>query len=425
MRSNLTRTRLILILLAGGIWSSIQAAGLSFRAGVGYEFLSQEFFLDSLSRTGADSLAALTALKTTYLDDVRAQLSVSYVPSDRSRPELHSSLEQTRDFVRLKFLADYRPTLGRLRLDWSGEIDWKEGYGDSAKPDDSYVYGYGRARFMLPLSERLSLSWQVRSDFVSFDSAAPYSFDHYRLGGKAGILRTFAGFSSLDMYLFCLARKVPDSSGLEYLSCGAEMSFLGFYPRGELDLLVRVESKNYNLPGKQDDYIRLEADIRNKVSLGNLFFIRQEVDLEAHSFGQSDFFNNNYQRLELNLVGGVEKHTLSAGLGPHFEVLSEEKNGDMSFGEDYCETGLKTDLDYMNPGLLFCSVESVLAFRNLYQEGDLHSDFLIERLNLLGDWRILGAMSLNILLSAEWEWHEKAEENNRLFLVSAGAYYTF
>jgi hypothetical protein len=78
LRRSPNRTGLILVLLLGIVSPVLAGGDFSFKAGLGYEFISQEFFLDSLAEIGADSLATITSLKTTYLDDIRGQLSLTY-----------------------------------------------------------------------------------------------------------------------------------------------------------------------------------------------------------------------------------------------------------------------------------------------------------------------------------------------------------
>jgi hypothetical protein len=58
----------IIALFSVGFWyTGAIASDLTVRAGFGYESLSQNFYEDSLLQAGGDSLAYLTALKTTYL----------------------------------------------------------------------------------------------------------------------------------------------------------------------------------------------------------------------------------------------------------------------------------------------------------------------------------------------------------------------
>jgi hypothetical protein len=414
----------VLLILTGGIGSILQAQDISFKAGLGYEFFSQEFFLDSLAHPGVDTLSTLTSLKTTYLDAVKGLIAISYFPTSDRRTGFRGKYEQTREFIRVKLTGDLAPRRGRAKFDFSGELDWRKGYADSVDPGDNYIYGYGRAKFMLPVSGATTLWGQLRSDFVQFDATSSLSFNHYHIGGKAGITTIPAGFSSVDLNVFYLTRQVPDSTAMEYQSYGVDASYLGFYTQGNVDLLARVEKREYNRLDNSDDYLRLEFDGRNRLGLGKKAFIRPEVAFERVYFTESQLFSSNYNRFGIDLLLGVEGSSKSAGLGPHFEILRQQQF-DSTLVEDYTEKGLKAALDYLKAGLIFASLESTVGFRNLSDEGDLHSDFAFERANLLADWRLTGALTLNILLSAEWEWHDQQEENSQVFLVSSSLYYRF
>ena len=134
------------------------------KAGVGYEFLSQEYFIDSLQQNpSADQLDLVTALTTTYLDDVRGQLALHYRPRADRRIDLGASYEQTPDLGRYRFTSDLRPKFGASRLIWVGELDVRNSYRDHPKPGDSYVTGKGSVKLMLPATGRSEFWGQVRA----------------------------------------------------------------------------------------------------------------------------------------------------------------------------------------------------------------------------------------------------------------------
>ena len=410
------------IALAGAIGDSALGSELDLSVGVGYEFISQEYFLDSLVQSGQDSLAATTALKTTYLDDLKAQLHLKYSPFEDRKVLLGSQYEQTSEFVRAKLLADYRPRFGRSRLDITSELDWRGRYEGSVEPGDDYLLGQTRARLTVPLSGSVSARWQLRADFVDFDSSSSFNYDHYRLGAKAGIGKFFADFSMLDIDLFLVTRRVPDSSELNYTNFGAEGAFLGFYANGDFDLFGRTEWKDYKQAGNKGDYWRAELEGRNKIRLADDYFTLQEIDFELSLFGGSDLISYDYTRLGFTALLGVEKHGLTFGLGGDFEHQSEI-NTEIGAGDNYFEAGLAAELDYIRLDQFFGSLESVWGYRKLENESDLQSSFSFERLDLIADWKLLGVINLNILLSAEWEWHTNKGENSQVFLVSSGLSY--
>lgn len=403
-----------------------ESSKLTFKTGIGYEFLSQEFFLDSLDLSGSDTLETITALKTTYLDDIKAQFSMRFQPHGDRNLEFRADYDQTPDLIRVRLASSYRPTLGSVKADLDGQLDWREAYGDGADATDSYVFGYGRAKFVLPTTSRSTLHCQFRGDFVRFDSVAAPSFNHFRLGVNTGYNLYFADFSTFGVSGFLQGRKVPDTSYLDYLSYGLESTLLAFYgSKGELDAYVRLEVKDYNQPPEEDDYIRFEADLRHQVGISDVFVARQELKSEVIVFDQSDALNSDYSRIELNLLLGIDLTTFSAALGPHLEYQIEQESDEFSLGESYFENGLQANLDFINDSRAFVSLESVLGHRNLEQQADFLTNFTFERLNLLADWQIVGGLGLTALMSAEWEWHDNASENSRIVLLSTGLYYSF
>jgi len=189
-------------------------------------------------------------------------------------------------------------------------------------------------------------------------------------------------------------------------------------------LFTRLERKDYNQPSDKDDHYRFELSARNKVSLSQSWFSRQELDFELALYSSADPVNYDYGRAGLTLLYGYENNGLSIAVGPDFEYLDEQQN-DLTETEDYFESGAKVDLDYIKIDGLFCSLESITGFRNLKYENELQSDFSFERLNIIADVKILSELSLSVLFSAEWEWHQRREENSQVYLLSSSLGYAF
>jgi hypothetical protein len=402
----------------------VGASDFTFSAGAGYEFISQEFFLDSLERSGLDSLEFTTALKTTYLNDFRGRFEVLYAPRSTGALEIRSRLEQSTDFIRAKLFTEASPELGFGRLEVNTEIDWRTRHSDSVGPGDDYFYGRGRARLRIPAGASLTAKTEVSADFVRFDSSSELSYNYERFGGKAGIGISMPNFSLADFGVFLLSRRVSDSSRLNYLSYGAEGSYFGFYDQGDLDLMLRAEHRDYDRPRDTADYWRLELDGRNKTKLGGGWFAAQRLESESWFFVQSDLVNYDFTRAGLKILGGKEFDALSVALGGAFEVQAELDQA-VAISDDYFETGLASEIEYFRSSQLFLVLESVLGYRSIKDETELQSSFGFERLTLIGDWQLLGSLGLSVLFSAEWEWHENEQENNHLYLISSSLDYQF
>lgn len=417
----------------------IAADSFSLRAGVGYEVVSQRFFLDSLLLTGADSLDALTTQNTTYLDDYKTFIIAETSLLDRRRWDLRLQPELSSEFFRLRLYSDNRLWLGRHSLQFNNELDRRDRYREEAEPGDEYIYGASRGRLNLALSERLTQFWQLKGSFVRFDSAADYNYNHYRLSGDVGVSCSFEDFSSLTAYLFAGTRQVADSTDQNYGTFGAEIDLLASYAGGDLDLAMRLERKDYNRPAGEDDFTRLELNGTNTVAVSPQISLRQQVDAEFVSFSDSDLINPDYFRGKVRAQAGRVADAWKLWLGPELEYLTEATTAYTSTSEDYLELGLQVDLDLLSLGTLFAAVGNSFGRRTYLEKDGLLldstgidlgfdfslTDFYYERLSVLGDWRLSRSLGFNMLLSAEWEWHEEASDNSRLVLFSSALTWRF
>jgi len=408
-------------IMLGSIGSTNAENNLTVRTGLGYEYMSQEFFLDAQELYGSDSLELTTQLKTTYLDDFKGQLTLNYTPYDDYRLELRGSAEQTPNQLRLRLSTNYRPTLGSVKLNWSAEVERRDDQSDKSDGNYGYVSGYGRSKVTVPVSKALSIWGALRTDFIYFDTIQTDMYDYYRIGGQLGMTHTFSNFSSLTLNLFMTGREVSLSVEQDYLSSGLEGSFFGFYARGQMDALIRIETRDYEQEADLGDYRRVELMIANRHSLSERIFAREELEIETLHYDTTSILPQDYKRAELTLLAGLSRDSWSIATGPEIELLKEQTSGDYTVGEEYAEVGLKAQLDIILPGKVFISLESVFGRRNLTSEGtgDITlSDFNYERFNLLADINIIHGFSLNVLAAADWEWHDQSDENSRMYLVS-------
>jgi len=412
----------LILLWFGTITGALDASELKIKAGAGYDFISQEYYFDSLI---VDTLEASLAINKIFLDDFKTKVNLYYAPGEFRRWEFRASLEQTSELARFKLYSDSKLRWQNNTLEWDNEIDWRSRYRGEDEPGESYIYGQSRARLTRKLSEGLAFRALARFDLVNFESVSDYNYNHYRLGGKVGLSKVFPDFSYLDFNLFLLNRQVPDSLNLNYLSVGFDGSYFAFLERHELDIFIRLEHKNYSKSDNADDYYRFELDSRHKYKLNELFYVREELDFELAVFNDDDLLNSDYTRTGLTFQGGIQKGDIGLWVGPDFEYLVEQNIYDYETVEGYLETGFKIDLDLINASRFFGSLESILGYRNLKYESELQSNFTFERLSVIADWSIVGGLSLNFMFSAEWEWHDIQDENSQIFLLNSGFYYNF
>ena len=407
-------------LLAAAICQNSEASNFEIKTSLGYDFISQEYFLDSVT---TDSSLSLWQLKTDYLDELRGRLSFRYWSGEKRELELQSSYEQSNELFRIRLLADWRPKLGNNKLGIITELERRDRYKGVSQFGDSYLFGYTKAFIKIPVSARLTSKIQFMSEFVRFDTTSEFSFDYYRFGPKIGLTKSFESFSFLDVNLFLVARQVPDSAELDYLNFGLDGSFFGLMAGGDIDLYARFERKDYSRADNQDDHFRFDFDGRGKINLRGSSIMRIELRSDFIFYSPDDQVNFDYSRHLLAVLAGYEKNGWGVALGPEFGLLLEQA-GDLNAVENYFEIGGKIDLELLRAGRFFGSLESTLGYRNLKIEDQLQTNFVYERINTIGNFQLGGGLSLNWLFSAEWEWHELRQENSQIFLLSSSFSYS-
>ena len=399
------------------------AAQTQFKAGIGYDFISQRYFADSVQYLGGDSAISEWGLKSDYLDDPKATLSLLYLPYEDRRIELQTTLDQTSDFMRVRINNGMRLPVGSNRLDIYNDFETKRRVNGESDAGDNYFQGYSRIRYVLKHSYNFDNWLQIKSDFVSFDSVADYNYDYLRYGASTGLSYRFGSFSSLDLGLFYLKRSVADSSDLDYDSYGTESSLFGLHHSGEYDLFARFERKDYGYPSGKDDQYRLEFQGRNKIRIAEPFFMRQELEWESTVYDGDDDVNQNYSRTRLSFLQGIEFGSSEFAAGPTATFLSEESSS-LIESEDYTEWGAEIQFDHLSLNGLFLSLKSTTGKRDYDNDGEFFSDFLFERVSLIADISLTKRLNFNLFYSAEWEWHDLDTDDSRIDLLSTSLTYT-
>ena len=406
------------------------ASDLTFQGGFGYDFFSQEYFLsrsswvDSLNAVGPDSALAEWELTKNYLDDFKVQLGLDYVASGASDWRLQLSYEQTGEFIRPRLNGELTASSTRGRYRLGLELEGRSRYRGETDFGDDYFEGRLRNRLTVPLGPVITAKAQVDFELVRFRHAATYSYDYTRISSRLGTGFVFEGGSYADLALFAKRREVPDSSDLAYLNLGVDGSLFAYYPAGELDLFAAVGRKTYDQVEDRDDHWRAELDARNRLRIGQSWFSRQELELEAVRYDGVDPVNRDYTRLGVAVTAGLDMLPLTLALGPEIDLLTEREDA-FDIGDDYFESGLRLDLDLLIPGAVLLSGESSTGFRDQRREDDFQSDFVFERVMLIADLQLAGHLGLNVLLSADWEWHEQSADDTRTALFSSSLTYTF
>lgn len=416
----------LLGILVGGPSRQLWASDLSIRAGIGYELLSQEYFLDSTALTGSDSTLANWSLTTNYLDDFKGQLTVRYITPGSRRFEAGLSIDQTRDFIRSRLDIRRRLDLGAHRLELQGEFESRQRYRGEADFGDSYFRSWARTKWTMPLSSTWSWKTSAKINTVQFkgEDTVAYNYNHQRYKLKTGAQKIFDNFSMIDTDVYFVYRSVPDSTSLDYLAMGLDWSILGFYTVGEIDILGQLESKNYKFPDGRDDHWRLDLDGRNRINVAEILFAKQSIELEIVQYTGENNVNTGYSRLGLSGIVGLDWGSVEIGVGSGCEWLKQDPNTLFDV-EDYFEAAGLVESDLLLPGSAIVSLQSETGRRKLKQPTSYQSSFFFERLSLIGDVSFSEHLGYTLLFSSEWEWHDRDTDNSTLYLLSTNLTWTF
>ena len=408
----------LLGILVGGPTRQLRASDLSFRAGLGYDYLSQQFYSDSIAFAGPDSSQIAISKSSTYLNDLAGCLSFAYAPQIHPGQEIRADYKQTRDLFRSRLSGRNRWHLGNRRLDLTGELEVRKRFHGESEIGDSFQQALARARLTSPIGSGWSIVTQLRADGVNYDSDNVYAYDYYRLGGSLGVEKLFESLSSATAAVYFTSRQVPDSSELERFDIGLESSYLGLHDHNTLDLAGRIEFKNYRQPAGKDDHLRLELRGDNKLELNDKFFSRQGLELDVTDYRAESSVNFDFWRLETVLLFGTAWGRLSLALGPELELYGGQQTDALAGIGDYTEWGLRTEAEYFGAHAAFMSVQSSLGRRKLAVTSSYESSYWFERFAIMGNIKFARHLILQLLWSSEWDWHELQENDTRVTLLS-------
>ena len=97
----------VLIVIAAAGYSEADSRPFSLKAGIGYDYLSQRYFMDSLAVAGVDTVLTRYELSSDYLNDLKGSLELAYKYAGDNLFDLSTRLEQTQDITRLKLTSNW------------------------------------------------------------------------------------------------------------------------------------------------------------------------------------------------------------------------------------------------------------------------------------------------------------------------------
>ena len=398
---------------------------LSVKAGLGYDFVSQEYFTSSSRYDSSlipDPLNAVF-LKKDYLDDTKGLLYLRLNPGGKGDHILEVGWEQTPDIYRALGWGHFtlRGYGGRVETDFKAEV--KERYRGTLEAGEELSFFQARVNYRKKWNEYLESTTRIFAEKAAFDSAAPYAPDFSRVGGEMGLNLVTQDLQSVFMTAGVEKRNVPDSSWLDYWLVRGNFDYAGELLGCQITSELGIEDKDFDSPEDRDDYLLTAFSVEMKGPIGREYFVRPILNLEYFNFRVANFLNDDYLLLRSGLLLGWESDRLSISLGPKMELL--EIASELPNDDDYLEFCGFAGFDFIHSDRILFLLENQLGRRNYLNEPPYYSDFLFERVNLIGSLKVFRTLSFDILLSAEWEWHEIDSDDSRLYLLSSGLSYTF
>ncbi len=419
------RCRLALILFCTGlIAGELQAenpGNFTFRAGVGYDFISQEYYLDS-ARYDPDSTINIALLKRDYLDDKKGLLYLKYHPDNGGRQNLEIGWEQTPDIYRALGWGHFTVSGSRSRLESDFHFERKNRIDGASEAGEEFLVADGRLAWRQNWSDKVESKTRIFGETVSFDSTGGLLYDYTRFGGDLTVNISNRRFDTWSVTGGIEKRIVRDSAVLDYFIWRGSGNYLGSLGSVFLSAQVGLEWKKYNWDDDRDNYLFYSGDFYARIPLGTTLFLRPSGIFEYFNFEIEDYFSNDYYRLRPALVLEKELGSLTLSAGPKAEFFSVRTDYD---DDDFFEAGLSAGADYYGAERLFLIFENQLGKRHYTNRPEFYSDFWYDRLSLIGNLKIWRALSFELLFSGEWEWHEIAADDARLYLISSRLTCTF
>ncbi len=422
-------TLCLFIINAGTVFAD-SSGGFNLRAGVGYDYISQEYFLesDSLGLSPDSSLNSIL-LKKDYLDDKKGFIFLSYNSNPGNsnfRQNYEIGWEQTGELFRLLGSGRVDKKWQKSRLEGNFRLEKKENYKGDSAPGEELMILNSHLDYRFQLSNNIDLRSRIYMESVNFDTVETYIYNYSRYGMELGFGLFTNDFNSISFNSAIEIRDVPDSNQLDYTLFRGNLGYFGTVLGAYLTADFGLESRNYGQPDSRDDYILLNLNSDIKIPLGKNNFLTAKQNVEYFNFAQDDFINDDYYLARLAVLAGRNfglYSSFSAFLGPEIELLNI--SSDYSNDDDYTEIMATIGADYFGKKKLFFMIENKFGKRIYKNDSDYRSDFLFERANFIGSAAIIGDLNFDILLSFDLEFHENEGDNSRLYLISGGLSYKF
>lgn len=411
-----------LILLIVGSGKAESPGDFNIRFGVGYDLISQQYFIDSLRVVGADSAVALSLLSKDYLDDKKAVVYFKYDRKSEGRKFIELGWEQTPQLFRIKGWGHLRLDDKKNRLDCDINIDSKKRYRGDVEEGEEFSVLEGRLKYKRKFSDSFESSLKINGENITFDSTGLLVYNYSKIGAELEINFLSHNYNSFYMTAGFERGDVPDSTALEYGLFRGRLGYMGTIFGSRLMTELESESKSYHNSNVRDDYNLSSLSVDLRISLAPVWSLNPGFNLEYFNFKTEKYFSYDYLQLRSELILELQKDRFTFGLGPKFSGLEIET--DYLDDDDYREYLISLGIDFFSPNQIFMMMENQIGQRDYINEPDFYSDFIFYRLSLIGSMKIMDKLTLDMMTSAEWEFHKVSSDDSRLYLLSGSLIYS-
>jgi hypothetical protein len=428
--NNLRKILLLLIniVFIAGIVRADNSGDFSFKVGIGYDFISQEYFYDSLgysifADSSADLYVAASILEKDYLDDKKGLAYIKFDSGKKGKKVLELGWEQTPEFYRAVGRGNLLLGKNSDFLDVDFDFDMKKKYrGEKVEGEEITTIG-SRLKYRHAFANGMETSIHLKAENVDFDSTGQYIYNYSKIGYEAGLIYFSPEFNSIHFLVSAENRFVPDSARMEYFSFRTSLGYSGVLFKNQFVGEITFENRSYNQSDEKDDYRHASILSIIQTPIRSNKLLKSELMLDYFDYNDENTVYDDYLVSSGKILFGLELDRISLAVGPHLEFLSFVRGS--NFGENYWEYAAHLEFDFYNLNKIFLLFENQFGKRNYPSNHEFYSNYVFDRASLLGNIRIWKNLSFDIMFSAEWEWHKKSSDNSRLFLFSSSFNYSF
>ena len=290
-------TLCLFIINAGTVFAD-SSGGFNLRAGIGYDYVSQEYFLESDSTyLNPDSSLQSALLKKDYLDDKKGFLFFGYSSETKKQNNLRQNYEigweQTDELFRILGSARIDKKWQKSSLEGSFRLETKENYKGAADPGEELTIINSHLNYRFQLSNNTDLRSRVYMESVNFDTVETYIYNYSRYGIELGFGLFTNDFNSISLNSAIEIRDVPDSNRLDYTLFRGNLGYFGTVLGAYATIDFGLESRNYGHPDSRDDYLLLNvnSDIKIPLDKNNFLTAKQNVEYEIGNLISDSIIN--------------------------------------------------------------------------------------------------------------------------------------